>query len=469
MAIAWNLGFGKPFQKHYGASITKTLQHYSGKSTGYYVDSEEYARFNKHLEHLLASDEFINSSYDGAKDFLEMAQNWSERAFSGDLGALPSQELAGLYNKFALEMQPSFYSRMWMVYRISHPLEAAVEKKLLEATQNEAKALRLLKIFSSPLRPNNAQEERMEALLIASRKGKLRMDEYGALIKAHAEKYAYMPMYGIDHEPFSEAHFRDEIDGIREPRKEFTRAIAAFRRKKRAYDKALLDLRPARGLANLLRFYSEMICLRDYRDTLRGKTNLNARKMYTEIGRRAKLSIEETNLLTNEEIISFLRGGTAPGKAEIKKRKRGWLIIQNWDKVGIYSGSKAGKIATKELGTGRINGLDKLMGQTGSPGYAVGIARIIHTNRDLGRIKKGDIMITSMTRQDYVHYLRRCAALVTDEGGITSHAAVICREMKIPCIVGTELATNTFKNGDRLEVDANKGIAIRIGGKNNLR
>jgi pyruvate,water dikinase len=61
-----------------------------------------------------------------------------------------------------------------------------------------------------------------------------------------------------------------------------------------------------------------------------------------------------------------------------------------------------------------------------------------------------------MTRPEIVPYLRNAKAIITDEGGITCHAAIIAREMKKPCIVGTKIATKTFKDGDEVEVDANK-------------
>jgi pyruvate,water dikinase len=66
-----------------------------------------------------------------------------------------------------------------------------------------------------------------------------------------------------------------------------------------------------------------------------------------------------------------------------------------------------------------------------------------------------------MTVPDLVSAMKRAAAIVTDEGGVTCHAAIISRELKKPCIIGTKVATKVFKDGDLVEVDANKGI-VRI-------
>ena len=83
----------------------------------------------------------------------------------------------------------------------------------------------------------------------------------------------------------------------------------------------------------------------------------------------------------------------------------------------------------------------------------------------LEAIKKAEevfVLVTSMTRPEMVVAMEKAAAIVTDEGGITSHAAIVSRELKIPCIIGTKIATRILKNGDLVEVDAFKGIVRKI-------
>ncbi|MEK0369494.1 MAG: PEP-utilizing enzyme, partial [Nitrosopumilus sp.] len=75
--------------------------------------------------------------------------------------------------------------------------------------------------------------------------------------------------------------------------------------------------------------------------------------------------------------------------------------------------------------------------------------------------KKDYILVTPMTRPEIVQYIKRSLAIITDEGGITCHASIIAREMNKPCIIGTKIATKVLKDGDLVEVDAEKGI-VRI-------
>ena len=77
------------------------------------------------------------------------------------------------------------------------------------------------------------------------------------------------------------------------------------------------------------------------------------------------------------------------------------------------------------------------------------------------KFEKGEILVASMTRPDFAPLIKKAAEDVTDEGGITSHAAVICREFKLPCIVGTKIATKVLKDGMLVEVNGNHAV-VRI-------
>ncbi len=94
-----------------------------------------------------------------------------------------------------------------------------------------------------------------------------------------------------------------------------------------------------------------------------------------------------------------------------------------------------------------------------SPGIAIGRAKICLTVEDAAKkIQKGDILVTKMTDPDWVPYMRLASAIVTDEGGITSHAAIVSRELGIPAIVGTRNATQLMKDGEYYTVDGGRGV-----------
>ncbi len=98
-----------------------------------------------------------------------------------------------------------------------------------------------------------------------------------------------------------------------------------------------------------------------------------------------------------------------------------------------------------------------VQGLAASPGIAVGKIKIIHEMKDLSKIQAGDILVTTMTNPDMVVAMQKSAGIVTNEGGMTAHAAIVSREMGIPAIVGTEDATTKLKEGETITVDGYSG------------
>ena len=104
-----------------------------------------------------------------------------------------------------------------------------------------------------------------------------------------------------------------------------------------------------------------------------------------------------------------------------------------------------------------IKGEVILTGLAASPGIASGKVRIVEDLDDLHKIQTGDVLVTKMTNPDMVVAMQKSAAIVTNEGGMTAHAAIVSREMGLPCIVGTRKATEILKDGDVITVDGYEG------------
>jgi len=111
----------------------------------------------------------------------------------------------------------------------------------------------------------------------------------------------------------------------------------------------------------------------------------------------------------------------------------------------------------KKLEETKIEGEVILSGLGASPGVAYGKIRIVRDMVDLQQIKEGDVLVTKMTNPDMVVSMQKSVAIVTDEGGLTSHAAIVSREMGIPAVVGTREATTKLKEGEIITVDGSSG------------
>lgn len=102
-----------------------------------------------------------------------------------------------------------------------------------------------------------------------------------------------------------------------------------------------------------------------------------------------------------------------------------------------------------------------LRGFGASPGLAAGVARILHGPAEMEKLKPGEILVTTMTTPDMVPAMSRAAGIVTDEGGMTCHAAIVSRELGVPCVVGTREATKLVADGSEVTVDGKTGLVFR--------
>lgn len=161
------------------------------------------------------------------------------------------------------------------------------------------------------------------------------------------------------------------------------------------------------------------------------------------------------------DIVDYFELGHTLSNQEIKERMEYSVVYYKNGKLLYKYGKNAKEYFQSVYRTGEKT---SLKGQMASKGYATGKVKIIRVDdlaqfeKDLKTFCKGEIIITTMTSPIMVPLAEKAAAIVTNEGGICSHAAIIARELNIPCVVGTHDATKIFKNGDLIEVDANKGV-----------
>jgi pyruvate,water dikinase len=177
-------------------------------------------------------------------------------------------------------------------------------------------------------------------------------------------------------------------------------------------------------------------------------------KVLKEVAHRLEISYDDLHFFRIDEIIEFLlKSKRKPVSKELQERKeKDWtyFMIQGEEKI-LY---KSTKVKVKKE-------IEEIKGKVGYSGKVRGKIKIVFNKNQFFKIQKGDILVTSMTSPDFIPVLKKVSAIITDEGGITCHAAIVSREMKKPCIIGTKIATKVLKDGDLVEVDANKGI-VRI-------
>ncbi len=182
-------------------------------------------------------------------------------------------------------------------------------------------------------------------------------------------------------------------------------------------------------------------------------------KLFQEIARRK--NIADYTLLFNleySEMLEFVKSNTILTEKKLIHRKKYVNLLTprvRFVKFGRINYKKYHKLFFPENNKKIIVNLS---GTTSYPGIVRGNIKVILKKDDVSRFKKGEILVTISSNPVLMPAIRKAGAIVSDEGGVTCHASIISRELKIPCIVGTKQATSLLKNGDLVEVDANRGI-----------
>ncbi len=162
-------------------------------------------------------------------------------------------------------------------------------------------------------------------------------------------------------------------------------------------------------------------------------------------------------VLDDEEVLLLARTGLAIERHYGSPQDTEWCFDADGARWMVRSRPitvVGGSHAAAESGDGKI----LLRGLGAAPGAAGGRARMVTSVHDADSLADGDVLVAHMTAPDWVPLMRRAAAIVTDAGGMTCHAAIVSREMGIPCAVATGKATVTLREGETVTVDATHGL-----------
>ncbi len=215
------------------------------------------------------------------------------------------------------------------------------------------------------------------------------------------------------------------------------------------YEK-LLSIIDDEDIREIVQFINYNIYFRTQRMEIVGKGFNLLSGLFDLIEKEWDFTRHEVGNVTNEEILNYFKQGVVPQR----RTTRGAVIYY---KNHVYF---LDELQTKQIEKKlRIHQkTSELTGSVAAAGKVQGKIKIIIGIKDLIKVEKGDILVAQFTRPEYVPAMKLAAAIITNDGGITSHAAITARELKKPCIIGIKNATQVLKDGDLVEVDADEGV-----------
>ncbi len=204
--------------------------------------------------------------------------------------------------------------------------------------------------------------------------------------------------------------------------------------------------------------------VKTYRTELMFLTFYALNKTLTKLSSTYNTPIEILRCLLPDEFIAACRNESIP-KQEILKARYDFsvYIVETFHDTYILTEEKANEFVERHKPQEEsLERFSEIRGNIASPGVVRGTVRILNHPSEMHKVNEGDILVASQTIPQLLPAMHRASAFVTDIGGITSHAAIVAREMKKPCIIGTKIATRVLKDGYVVEVDANQGIIRRL-------
>ncbi len=331
---------------------------------------------------------------------------------------------------------------------------------------NDYVAQRATSILDKYLKTHNIEDKKEEILetlfqptkyaailklqhTIEEQKGNLSKGKFEKLY----EEYKWLSCLDLHNEPWSKNQFREAVNAFKKHSLKGKKPFTHYATKLNITDKDLQYLLMAQ----------RFVYIKDARDDFRRKGVYYALPFFAEIAKRMVLSTRDISYATSTEIINFLKSRTTVSQYSITARKIGFVMYLDLKNNIVCLQGESIRKALVEFGlANQATGIQQIKGTVASQGKASGLVAIVNGINDLSKVKEGFILVAVTTHPDYTIAMRKAAAIITNEGGITSHAAIVSRELGIPCIVGTQNATKLLKDGDKVEVDTIKGIVRRL-------
>lgn len=285
--------------------------------------------------------------------------------------------------------------------------------------------------------------------------------------KRHFNKYSVIPV-NFNEDPWDENNLLEQLKNLMRNycRIEKDKLLKQHQEKIKK-SKELISKIKNKEIKNIANSLKVGTLLNEYRKFVFCRASLAYRPLFRKIAEKYNLSEwRECGKFTPDEIISLY--------FDKNEKILDVLPTRNW--VGVISANNKNGyrlLSEKELSLflteieaivpdgkklPKDEEIREIKGMIANPGVVQGTAKIILGASDFHKFNDGDIIVTTMTSVDFVPLMGRASAFITNEGGITSHASIVSRELNKPCIIGTKIATKILKDGDLVEVDANRGL-----------
>ena len=468
----------KPLFDFFGDAFELTIFFVEGNYCYWYWNDADLTRLrNKFVSKVNKDHSYLHRLLDEWHKRLTLFNKIVEKIDQTDFTTLSDEELIKLYYLF--------YNSYIHEYCLACPFQESFSlksevflyphfKKIIETVDN-SKLNEYYVLLLSPTEHSFLTREYIDRLKILNEVQKgltITSDRIQSLLKNHAQQYHWIHNNYAVIKSYESKYFENELNKIItiDADKEIKRLEYELNEIKKRKEELIKKLDLNKESKNLIEITEVFAYMQDERKKYVLLSNYYQKKFIVEFGKRLCLPIEDMEYTYIHELENLLKMKKGHNKRQeksatnsrfLKPRKSFCCYINTLKDHTLITGDIAKEIYDSVFREDPEK-IKELKGTAVSSGYAKGKVIILKTVEDLIKMKQSNIIVASMTRPEMTVAMQKAAAIVTDEGGITSHAAIISRELRIPCIIGTKHATKIFKNNDFIEVDADNGVVRKL-------
>lgn len=355
-------------------------------------------------------------------------------------------------------------------YPLDEYFEDTIEKKLLEYIPADHKDFRkFVLIFTDPKEMTEVSEERWKLVQIAKDFFEKDEDldnlsvEAKEKINKHLDKFAYINRGLATSKPYN---FTDMVDRMKEMKKQVEEGKkmddliyeASEEKVENDYKWALKQIQPKPDFQRIIDLAREHSYLRNRRVEAFFNADYGASFMYAEIAKRANFNSDWIMEISVPEMFAALEGKSLPDDEQMKIRFENYAMMVRNAETSLITDPAEIKKMEQEYSVD-VKNVEEIHGKMACLGGIIrGRAKICLDKSEIGKVERGDILVAQFTTPDFVSAMEKAVAIVADQGGLSSHAAIVSRELGVPCVIATMNGTRIIHDNDLLEVDAQKGI-----------
>lgn len=459
-------------EEMHGCKITNSWLTFRGGQFQNFYLAEEWNEVSNYLsQRLLTDDGYLPHLYNLQKAAAEKIEAYITGVRHQDLKGKSNDELLALYGE-AQECwiqydQPNVYP--WFVG--GDMFQQRVRERMVTLAPNLTDDEFTILVTPPHLSFSGVEELELAKVAQLVRANQLDIanlpEEVLALLDGIVERFYWIP-FGYDGPTtYDRGHYLQVLaEWLADSNRNFQSTIARYEqyeshlRSQQVFIKKKYSItEEMEGLLDRLQLLSRMT---DERKSTQFPLHVTFHAILSELANRLRVEISDLKFILPEELHELF-GNSQEIQHRAHMRQTGlWVVYKGSDGYWSKLGDEAEALERELLGESENNNL--VLGRIGCRGKQTltkGIARVLMSAQEIGRLRGGDILVTSMTSPEFVPAMRRSAAIITDEGGITCHAAIVSRELNIPCVIGTKNATKLLKDGDMVIVDSEKG-SVRI-------